>query len=77
VPGAVPKAVVVAGAFKEVDKVPDDAKDKPLVEAALEGAAEAIVSDDVDLLSLKVVKVRGFRPVQMSSNSESGVAQSQ
>jgi len=36
-----------------------------LVEAALEGAAEAIISDDVDLLSLKVVKVRGFRPVQI------------
>ncbi|HZL19612.1 MAG TPA: putative toxin-antitoxin system toxin component, PIN family [Polyangia bacterium] len=57
--------IVVAGAFKDVDKVPDDAKDNPLVEAALEGAAEAIISDDVDLLSLKVVKVRGFRPVQI------------
>jgi putative PIN family toxin of toxin-antitoxin system len=56
---------VVAGAFKDVDKVPDDAKDNPLIEAALEGAAEAIVSDDVDLLSLKVVKVRGFRSVQI------------
>jgi predicted nucleic acid-binding protein len=31
--------IVVAGAFKDVDKVPDDAKDNPLVEAALEGAA--------------------------------------
>jgi putative PIN family toxin of toxin-antitoxin system len=57
--------IVVAGAFKDVDKVPDDAKDNPLIEAALEGAAEAVVSDDVDLLSLKVVKVRGFRPVQI------------
>ncbi len=57
--------IVVAGAFTDVDKVPDDAKDNPLIEAALEGAAEAIVSDDVDLLSLKVVKVRGFRPVQI------------
>ena len=57
--------IVVAGAFKEVDRVPDDAKDNPLIEAALEGAAEAIVSDDVDLLSLKMVKVRGFRPVQI------------
>ena len=56
---------VVAGAFKDVDKVPDDAGDNPLIEAALEGATEAIVSDDVDLLSLKVVKVRGFRPVQI------------
>jgi putative PIN family toxin of toxin-antitoxin system len=54
--------IVVAGSFTDVDKVPDDAKDNPLIEAALEGAAEAIVSDDVDLLSLKV---RGFRPVQI------------
>jgi putative PIN family toxin of toxin-antitoxin system len=56
---------VVTGSFKDVDKVPDDVKDNPLIETALEGAAEAIVSDDVDLLSLKVVKVRGFRPVQI------------
>jgi len=59
------RCIVVPGAFKDVEKVPDDAKDNPLIEAALEGAAEAIVSDDVDLLSLKVVKVRGFRPVQI------------
>jgi putative PIN family toxin of toxin-antitoxin system len=56
---------LVPGAFNDVDKVPDDAKDNPLIEAALEGEAEAIVSDDDDLLSLKVVKVRGFRPVQI------------
>lgn len=55
----------VTGSFKDVEKVPDDARDNPLVEAALEGAAEAIVSDDTDLLSLKVVKVSGFRPVQI------------
>jgi putative PIN family toxin of toxin-antitoxin system len=57
--------VVVTGSFKDVDKVPDDVRDNPLIEAALEGAVEAIVSDDADLLSLKVVKVRGFRPVQI------------
>ena len=57
--------LVVPGAFKEVEKVPADAKDNPLIEAALEAAAEAIVSDDVDLLSLKLVKVPGFRPVQI------------
>jgi len=56
---------VVPGAFSEVDKVPDDAKDNPVIEAALEGEAEAVVSDDEDLLSLKVVKVLGFRPVQI------------
>lgn len=56
---------LVAGAFQDIDKVPTDAKDNPIVEAALEGSAEWIVSDDADLLSLKVVKVRGFRPVQV------------
>lgn len=56
---------VVPGTFQDVHKVPEDAKDNPLVEAALEGDAEAIVSDDEDLLSLKVVKVSGFRPVQV------------
>ena len=60
---------VVPGVFKDVDKVPDDVKDNPLIEAALEGSAEVIVSDDVDLLSLKVVHVRGFRPVQIQAPS--------
>ena len=56
---------VVPGDFQDVDRVPKDAKDNPLVEAALEGSAQAIVSDDVHLLSLKVVKVDGFEPVQI------------
>jgi predicted nucleic acid-binding protein len=56
---------VVPGAFKDVEKVPADAKDNPLIEAALEAAAEAVVSDDIDLVSLKVVKVRGFLPLQI------------
>ena len=56
---------VVPGDFQDVDRVPKDAKDNPLVEAALEGSAQAIVSDDDHLLSLKVVKVDGFRPVQV------------
>ncbi len=50
---------VVAGAFQDVDRVPKDAKDNPLVEAALEGSAQAIVSDDGHLLSLKVVRSMG------------------
>lgn len=61
----VERFTIVTGSFKGLDRVPDDVRDNPLIEAALEGAAEAIVSDDVDLLSLKVVKVRGFRPVQI------------
>ncbi len=56
---------VVSGTFRDVDRVPADVRDNPLVEAALEGEADAIVSDDDDLLSLKVVKVSGFRPVQI------------
>ena len=56
---------VVPGIFRDVKKVPDDAQDNPLVEAALESETEAIVSDDKDLLSLKVVKVTGFRPVHV------------
>jgi len=58
---------VVTGSFKDVDKVPDDFRDNPLIKAALEGVAEAIVSDDIDLLSLKVVKVSGFRPLQINA----------
>lgn len=61
----VQRFTVVTGSFKDMDKVPDDVRDNPLVEAALEGAAEVIVSDDIDLLSLKVVKVSGFHPVQI------------
>jgi len=57
--------LVVAGSFRDVDKVPKDSKDNPLIEAALEGDVEAIVSDDDDLLSAKVVRVRGYRPVQI------------
>lgn len=60
---------VAPGAFRALDKVPDDAKDHPLVEAALEVEAEAIVSEDQDLLSLKVVIVAGFRPVQVYAPS--------
>lgn len=35
---------VVQRTFQGVDKVPDDAEDNPLIEAALEGGAAAIVS---------------------------------
>jgi predicted nucleic acid-binding protein len=57
--------IVVPGAFQDVDRVPRDSNDNPLVEAALEGSAQAIVSDDDHMLSLKVVKVDGFKPVQV------------
>lgn len=56
---------VSPGTFRDLDRVPSDAQDNPLVEAALEAEADAIVSDDRDLLSLKVVMVAGFRPVQV------------
>jgi putative PIN family toxin of toxin-antitoxin system len=56
---------VVPGLFVDVDKVPDDAKDNPLVEAALEAEVPSIVSDDRDLKSLKVIQVAGFRAIQI------------
>jgi predicted nucleic acid-binding protein len=42
-----------------------DFRDNPVVEAALEVEADTIVSEDGDLLSLKVVRVSGFRPIQV------------
>ncbi len=56
---------VAPGTFTDVDRVPNDAGDNPLVEAALEVEAEAIVSDDRELLALKVIIVPAFRPVQV------------
>lgn len=60
---------VTDGAFRDVDKVPLDFKDNPLVEAALEAEAELIVSDDHDLLSLKFVRIPGFRIIEITPPS--------
>jgi putative PIN family toxin of toxin-antitoxin system len=50
----------------QVAMVPTDAKDNHIVSTALEGGADYIVTEDAqDLLSLKVIKVRGFPPIQV------------
>jgi predicted nucleic acid-binding protein len=48
-----------------LDRVPADVRDNAVVETALEADVETIVSDDDDLLSLKVILVPGFRAVQV------------
>jgi putative PIN family toxin of toxin-antitoxin system len=58
-------AEVVAGIYR-LELVPTDARDDHVVSAALETAADYLVSvDGRDLLPLKVIKVRGFRPIQI------------
>jgi predicted nucleic acid-binding protein len=58
--------VVVQGVYTDVNLVPRDAKDNPVVACALEGEAEYIVTDDRrDLLVLKAVRVAGHRVVQI------------
>lgn len=60
------EAAHIAGGTFEIDFVPTDAKDNHIVSAALEGGADYIVTEDArDLLSLKVVRVRGFAPIQV------------
>lgn len=60
-------AHVVPGAF-EVNLVPADPKDNPIVACALEGDAEYIVTDDRrHLLPLGTVRVAGYRPVRVVS----------
>jgi putative PIN family toxin of toxin-antitoxin system len=41
------------------------AEDIPIVAAALEGGADYLVSDDAELLGVKIVLVSGYRPVQV------------
>jgi putative PIN family toxin of toxin-antitoxin system len=58
-------AEVVEGEYQELDIVPRDAKDNPIAAAALEAQVPYLVSRDEDLLSLKVLRVPGHRPVQI------------
>jgi len=56
----------VAGGAYQLDLVRTDPKDNHIVAAALKGGAEYIVTEDArDLLSLKVIKVHGFPPIQV------------
>jgi uncharacterized protein len=59
-------AQTVPGAYVELDAVPTDPDDNPVVACALEGGAGYLVTDDRhDLLPLKVIRVSGYRPVQV------------
>jgi putative PIN family toxin of toxin-antitoxin system len=58
-------AKVVPGRY-EVDLVPTDVKDNPVVACALEGQADYIVTEDADdLLPLKAIRVSGYRVIQI------------
>ena len=60
------EAAEVSSGRYQVDMVPTDARDNHIVSTALEGGADYIVTEDArDLLSLKVIKVRGFPPIQV------------
>lgn len=61
------QAIVVAGDF-DVDLVPGDPDDNPVIACALEGDAGYVVTDDrKHLLPLDVVRVAGYRPVHIFS----------
>ena len=61
-------AETVPGAYRDVEAVPTDPKDNPVVATALEGEADHLVTlDERDLLSLKVILGRAHRPVQIVS----------
>jgi putative PIN family toxin of toxin-antitoxin system len=60
------EAAHVASGRYPMDVVPTDAKDNHIVASALEGGAGTVVTEDArDLLSLKVIKIRGFTPIQV------------
>jgi putative PIN family toxin of toxin-antitoxin system len=59
---------IVPGAYV-VEMVAGDPKDNPVVAAALEGGAGYIVTDDRVLLTMKVVLVAGYDPIQVVSAS--------
>lgn len=57
---------VVAGSYQDLDLVPKDAKDNPIVAIGLEAEAGYLITDDArHLLPLKVVLLAGHRPLQI------------
>jgi putative PIN family toxin of toxin-antitoxin system len=59
---------MVEGTYRDLDLVPKDAKDNPIVAIALEAGARYLITDDTrHLLSLKVIRLSGGRPVQVVS----------
>jgi putative PIN family toxin of toxin-antitoxin system len=64
-------AGTVPGDYRDVDAVPTDPRDNPVVATALEGEADHLVTlDEHDLLALKVILGRAHRPVQIVSPTE-------
>jgi putative PIN family toxin of toxin-antitoxin system len=60
------RLTVVAGAYVDLDVVPKDVKDNPIVAIALEAQARYLITDDAKhLLPLKVIAISGFRPIQV------------
>jgi predicted nucleic acid-binding protein len=58
--------IVVPGHFRDVRQVvPEDAKDNPLFEAALEGDAGFVVSDDRAVLDMKRISFAGYRAIEV------------
>ena len=56
----------VPGAYRDLDVVPRDLKDRPIVAAGIEGGAHFLITDDRrDLLPLKVILLAGYRPLQI------------
>jgi len=71
---ALVEASHIASGTYHVDLVPTDTKDNHIVSTALEGGADTIVTEDArDLLSLKVIKIRGFST--RSSRRSQGIRQ--
>lgn len=59
---------IVAGSSRDIDLVPKDAKDNPIVAIGLEAGAQYLITDDAKhLLPLKVVLLQGHRPLQIVS----------
>ena len=59
---------VVAGAYRDFDLVPNDAKDNPIVAIGLEAEAGFLVTEDAKhLLSLKSIRLSGHRTLQIVS----------
>lgn len=57
---------VVAGVYRDLDVVPDDAKDNPIVAIGMEADADFLVTEDAKhLLSLKAIRLSGHRTLQM------------
>lgn len=62
---------IVPGRYRDLDKVPRDYKDRPIVAAGIEGGASFLVTDDRrDLLPMKVILIAGYRPLQIVTPSD-------